>query len=227
MDGDGDVDVVSGTSAIDVMYADGGVYAARLTTIDGKGRETVSESVSISVANRAPEVAISVQGGMLRAGVAVSFGGSAWDSDGSIARWAWSFGDGTSSGDEGPAHVYASAGTYTVRLAVVDDDGATSSAEILQIVVEDAPPSASFYVSESGTSSLGVVFVDTTTGAQRESIASVGWDFGDGTYTSGAPSSSDAYVHAYREPGLYSVTFYVIDRLGTLSTSSQSVWIRG
>ena len=109
----------------------------------------------------------------------------------------------------------------------MDDDGAWSNAQNLHIVVEDAPPSASFAMSESDAASLAVLFIDTTTGASRESIASVGWDFGDGTYSSSAPSRSDTYVHVYRESGLYSVTLYVIDRLGTLSTSSQRVWISG
>jgi hypothetical protein len=50
------------------------------------------------------------------------------DSDGSIAGYSWNFGDGTSSTDANPTHVYASAGTRTVTLKVTDDVGASKTA---------------------------------------------------------------------------------------------------
>jgi len=46
------------------------------------------------------------------------------DSDGSIASYAWDFGDGTTGSGVSPSHAYATAGTYPVTLTVTDDDGA-------------------------------------------------------------------------------------------------------
>ena len=63
------------------------------------------------------------------AGAASAFDGSASsDADGSVARYDWSFGDGTSAADAGPrhTHVYASAGSYTVGLTVTDDAGCST-----------------------------------------------------------------------------------------------------
>lgn len=37
------------------------------------------------------------------------------------SRWHWDFGDGTTSSEQGPIHVYSSLGNYTVTLIVVDD----------------------------------------------------------------------------------------------------------
>jgi chitinase len=62
------------------------------------------------------------------AGVALRFSsaGSA-DADGSIASWRWDFGDGSSSTEANPSHTYANGGSYTVRLTVTDDRGASAS----------------------------------------------------------------------------------------------------
>jgi PKD repeat protein len=49
------------------------------------------------------------------------------DPNGSVASWFWEFGDGTTSTAQNPAHTYAAAGVYQVRLTVVDNGGAKHS----------------------------------------------------------------------------------------------------
>ncbi len=62
-------------------------------------------------------------------GLTASLDGSASaDRDGSIASYAWSFGDGTTASGRTVQHRYAKAGTYSVRLVVTDNAGATASA---------------------------------------------------------------------------------------------------
>jgi PKD repeat protein len=55
-------------------------------------------------------------------------GAGSSDSDGTIADYAWNFGDGTPAGS-GPStsHTFAAAGSYTVRLTVTDDAGGTGT----------------------------------------------------------------------------------------------------
>lgn len=48
------------------------------------------------------------------------------DSDGTIVKRVWRFGDGTTSTETNPVKTYSAAGTYKVRLTVTDDGGATA-----------------------------------------------------------------------------------------------------
>jgi PKD domain/Matrixin len=56
----------------------------------------------------------------------VVFTDGSTDAGGRIVSWHWDFGDGASSTDQSPAHIYAS-GTYTVALTVTDDRGQTAT----------------------------------------------------------------------------------------------------
>src|SRR6185295_10476378 len=58
-------------------------------------------------------------------GLTCNFTDQSFDSDGSVTGWAWTFGDGATSTAQNPSRTYASAGTYTVKLTVTDNGGAT------------------------------------------------------------------------------------------------------
>jgi VCBS repeat-containing protein len=75
-------------------------------------------------------------------GVPVTFYGSnSSDCDGTIVSYDWDFGDGAAGSGVSPAHSYSTAGTYTVTLTVIDNDGAshmaTTSVDIAEIDPEE------------------------------------------------------------------------------------------
>jgi PKD repeat protein/endonuclease I len=60
-------------------------------------------------------------------GLTATFTDTSTDSDGTVTAWAWNFGDGATASTRNPVRTYAAAGSYSVALAVIDDDSATHS----------------------------------------------------------------------------------------------------
>jgi len=73
--------------------------------------------------------------------LAVSFDGrTSSDPDGSIASHAWTFGDGVSASGSTASHTYSAAGTYTARLTVTDNQGATGTTTVVVSVAAGLTP---------------------------------------------------------------------------------------
>ena len=61
-------------------------------------------------------------------GLSVSFTNNSSDVNDDIVSYSWDFGDGTTSTEENPNHVYAGTGAYDVTLTVTDSEGQTDVA---------------------------------------------------------------------------------------------------
>jgi PKD repeat protein len=68
----------------------------------------------------------------------VNFYDASSDSDGTVVAWEWNFGDGWTSTQQNPTHKYDDDGTYTITLAVTDDDGLTD--DVSKILTINLPP---------------------------------------------------------------------------------------
>lgn len=67
--------------------------------------------------------------------VSFSSNGS-YDPDGTITAYSWDFGNGATSTDANPVYTYSTAGTYTASLVVVDNEGLSSVADTVTVVVQ-------------------------------------------------------------------------------------------
>ncbi|WP_444998211.1 PKD domain-containing protein [Aliikangiella sp. IMCC44359] len=112
-------------------YRSEGTYNVTLKVTDNSGASSseakTTATISASSTNKVPVAeANGPYSGTVGTKIAFSKAGSN-DPDGTIASYAWDFGDGSSSSTENPTHAYNAEGTYTVKLTVTDNNGETAS----------------------------------------------------------------------------------------------------
>jgi PKD repeat protein len=179
-------------------YSVAGTYDVRLTVRAPRGTAEHLELAYVQVSEPAPAAAFEATPTSGIAPLVVLFQDR---SLGNVTTWAWDFGDGTSSRERSPQHLYASPGIYSVSLTVVGPGGESTHTGESLLQVNAPPPSANFTLAPAnGPAPLSVAFTDLSSGA----ITSRSWDFGDGAMVSAANPT-----HVYTTPGSYSVTLKV------------------
>jgi len=114
--------------------------------------------------------------------------------------WLWDFGDGNSSTQQNPSHLYSQPGTYTVILSGTNNNGTDSKVKsnYIQVNGTGSSPVADFSATPlSGQAPLTVSFTDLST----NNPTSWNWDFGDG-----GTSSQQNPTHTYTNEGNYTVS---------------------
>jgi chitodextrinase len=147
-----------------------------------------------------------------------SFDGSgSVDPDGSIASYAWNFGDGTTGTGVSPSHAYATAGTYVATLTVTDNRGGTASTSI-QVDAGTAPNQPPVAAYTSSCTFLACTFDGSASTDPDGTITSYAWDFGDGTTATGPTAS-----HTFAAGGTYHVALTVTDNSSAPTTLTKDV----
>lgn len=108
-------------------YTQAGTYPGiNFEVSDGEFTDSEDITITVNNVNQSP-VADAGANQTVLVNEVVSFDGSgSSDPDGSITSYSWNFGDGGSDLGVTTTHSYATAGTYTVTLAVTDNEGASS-----------------------------------------------------------------------------------------------------
>ncbi|MEM6337443.1 MAG: PKD domain-containing protein, partial [Bacteroidota bacterium] len=134
----GDGDSESG-ERVTHTYRAPGTYTVKLVVTDASGLEgTASSNVVVEEAvNESPRARFSASTTRGTAPLSVRFDATASsDPDGSVDAYNWTFGDGRTGTGATIEHRYATPGSYSVRLIVADDDGATGSSTIQIVATE-------------------------------------------------------------------------------------------
>jgi len=161
-----------------------------------------------------------------RIGDSIQFDASdCYDPDGEIIFYRWSFGDGTATINEvSSIHSYKSEGAYIANLAVIDDDGSSSTSDIT-VRIEDTNRDPSADINAPTTGYVGDLIVFNSSGSSDpdpdDSIASYLWDFGDGT-----TSEEENPLHQYSTAGKYTVLLTVTDQNEAEDTATVEVLIK-
>ena len=220
--GDGSTQAASSNPTATHIYAGPGIYNIVLTVTDNDGAtDTVGQPVMAVHVNQPPVAAFQSTIGALTANLD---GSSSTDPDGTVASYAWDFGDGSTqaaSASPTASHTYSKSGSYQVTLTVTDNSGATNAVKgTVQVTAPNVPPTASFTVANASGSST--VSVDASASSDPDgSIAGYDFSWGDGT----ADATTATATHTYATTGKYSIGLTVTDNQGATGTLSQNVTI--
>jgi len=202
------------TESITVASPSTGTYHVMINAYSAYSGATLTAAYDGAAQQVAPNASFSQSINNLT----VNFTDTSSDSDGTISSRAWTFGDGSSSSSQNPSHTYSSAGSYTVRLTVTDNDGLTDFVEksITVTAPANVAPTASF---SQSVSNLSVNFTDSSTDSDG-SVTGWSWNFGDGS-----TSSQQNPSHTYSSAGSYTVSLTVTDNGGLSDSTSHSVTV--
>lgn len=134
---------------------------------------------------------------------------------GDVVEWAWDFGDGETSDEINPSHVFSSGGSHTVTLTVIDAGGLTDDRSRTYTV---RPPVAEYsFTPHIGCDlPLTVFFTD-----ESYFPDTWNWNFGDG-----GTSTAQNPIHTYISGGVFHVVLTVSDtNTGCVSSFTDSVTI--
>jgi PKD repeat protein len=170
---------------------------------------TATGTLTVGTQLQAPTAAFSANVTTGEAPLAVQFTD---ESSGAPTAWSWTFGDGSTSTAQHPAHTYTAAGTYTVNLTVTNAGGSDDELKTDYITVT-APanlPTAAFSANvTSGMAPLTVAFMDESTG---DAINAWAWDFDN---DNDVDSTEQNPVYTYATAGIYSVKLTVTNASGS------------
>jgi PKD repeat protein len=103
--------------------------------------------------------------------------------------WQWNFGDGNSSVEQIPSHIYQNSGNYNVSLTITTDNNCTYTTTSPSFITLANKAIANFSLSNiNNCAPLNIQFTNLSTNA-----ASQLWDFGDG-HTSTLQNPSHIYI---------------------------------
>ncbi|MFB3896979.1 MAG: SBBP repeat-containing protein [bacterium] len=127
---------------------------------------------------------------------------------GNPTSWSWSFGDGSTSNEQNPVHIFATAGIYTVSLMVQNKDEAVTKTIPNYIeVYATLPPIADFYSTPTTViTPMTIQFYDTSSSRPPNNWF---WSFGDGS-----TSLLQNPTHKYNTAGLYTVSLIASNPYG-------------
>lgn len=177
-------------------YASSGNYSVTLEGTTNKGCKSTSTKTYTAWPN--PVVSFSNTDACL--GVENNFTNTSGVSSGFMASYDWTFGDGGTSKEINPSHLYGSAGAYSISLKGTTDKGCFANANGTANVWPK--PVANFSVANV-CQGLTSVFNNLST-LSGGMITSNSWSFGDGAF-----GTAQNPTHNYAGPGRYIVSLTV------------------
>ncbi|MCX7861985.1 MAG: PKD domain-containing protein [Bacteroidales bacterium] len=133
--------------------------------------------------------------------------------------YTWYFGDGTTSNELNPTHIYQQTGTYKVKLVVRNEIGSDSATiDVPELNLASIPIVSNFtyrHFNNNNFAPTKVIFTNKSTGSNIFS-----WDFGDGQQ-----DNDDEPTHIFQNQGTYTVKLRSYCTDGSYSDYQQQIFV--
>ena len=146
-----------------------------------------------------------------------------------IKSWKWDFGDGGSSSEASPVHLFKNPNAYNVSLVIETNAGCVSEKQSTTLAVH-ALPNVNFITPEICLSDPFAAFIDSTSISDGSAAQlKYAWTFGDPGATSDNPNQSAAKdpLHRYTKTGVYDVHLTVTSKDGCRSDTLKKFIVNG
>ena len=131
---------------------------------------------------------------------------------GAVTSWEWNFGDGSTSAEQNPTHLYLAPGTYDVSLTIKAGGKQETLKRAGYVKIENPEVAVDFSASSTNISAGTVVTFTDLSSSSATPLTGWKWEFGDGV-----SSNERNPYHQYNTPGLYGVTLTVSTQFGPVS----------
>jgi len=209
--GDGNTASYNNDNAVTRNYSAFGNYAVQLTTVSDNG--CASDVFTRNLGVRSLPVAnFDLPAGVCMPNGTASFTNRTTIQDNSAWSAVWDFGDGSPQATAvNASHVYAAAGSYTVRLSVTSVYGCSHDTTKVLSAFFDKPVAQFTVAPDTLCQGTNSVFTDQST-APNSNVQSWAWSFGDGS-----ASTQRHPTKRYVNPGSYTVQLRVTNAVGCTS----------
>ena len=143
-------------------------------------------------------------------------------SQGGLAQYRWTFGNGDTADIKSPTYCYPANGAYDVSLTVTSDSGCSATLNKAKLIKAFAPPVAAFSFSPQAASILAPTIQFTDNSKDTYNIMYWSWNFGDGTDSN---SNIQNPAHTYKDTGTYCTNLAIMDIHGCTDTATNCLVI--
>ncbi len=174
-----------------VVYPVTGLYDVKVTVQNPVGEATFTSAITV-----VPHVNAGFEAEDETPGIGQQINFANTGGGQQPVQYRWDFGDGTTSAEAQPQHIFTNPGTYNVKLVAENSFGVS---ETSQVITVGTPPQAEILVAD--TAPAGTHLAGEVVAGGNISVTEYTWEMGDGRRYNSAKIS-----HAYRQQGDYYVT---------------------
>lgn len=200
-------------------YLSPGFYAVTLTATNASGSNTITQQTYIQVFDP-PTVNFLYDKNSGCTPYRIQFTDQSSAAPNTVnTSWFWDFGDGQTSTQQNPSHIYRIADNFTISLRVTSDKGCAKTitkANIINIIPGVIPA----FDNSLPTTCSAPAAINFTNNSSGPGTVNYFWRFGDGgTSTTASPS------HTYSTAGTYNVSLVASSSIGCSDTLIKSIQI--